>query len=155
MVLHNPNLKHKNTIQHNVGVDLGLFNDRISIQFNYYNFLTNNTLTDMNLPISHGFNAVRGNIGKIRNEGFEWYLNFVLLNSEAKGIRWNLNANITRLRNTIVELSEGFKEAIKGQFREIGTATDAIKYQEGKSMDAIYGLRSVGGLIRLPDNSVF
>lgn len=74
----------------------------------------------MNLPISHGFNAVRGNIGKIRNEGFEWYLNFVLLNSEAKGIRWNLNANITRLRNTIVELSEGFKEAIKGQFRENG-----------------------------------
>jgi len=67
-----------------------------------------------------------------------------LLNSEAKGIRWNLNANITRLRNTIVELSEGFKEAIKGQFREMGTATDAIKYQEGKSMDAIYGLRSVG-----------
>ncbi|MFR7812277.1 MAG: SusC/RagA family TonB-linked outer membrane protein, partial [Butyricimonas faecihominis] len=37
-----------------------------------------------------------------------------------------------------------FKEAIKGQFREMGTATDAIKYQEGKSMDAIYGLRSVG-----------
>ena len=140
----NPNLKQQNTIQHNVGVDLGLFNDRISIQFNYYNFLTNNTLTDMNLPISHGFNAVRGNIGKIRNEGFEWYLNFVLLNNEAKGIRWNLNANITRLRNTIVELSEGFKESIKGQFREIGTATDAIKYQEGKSMDAIYGLRSVG-----------
>ncbi len=28
----------------------------------------------MNLSISHGFNAVRGNIGKIRNEGYELYL---------------------------------------------------------------------------------
>ena len=140
----NPNLKQQNTLQHNMGFDLSIFNDRVSVHFNYYNFLTNNTMTDMKLPISHGFKTVRGNIGKIRNEGFEWYFNFVMLNKPEKNVRWTLNANVTRLKNTIVKLSEGFKEAISGQFKEMDAALEDIKYQEGKSMDALYGLRSVG-----------
>lgn len=140
----NPYLKQQNSLQHNAGFNLGLFNNRISVDFNYYNYLTNNALTDINLPISHGFSIVRGNMGKIRNEGFEWYLSFLVLEKDQQDFRWYVNANITRHRNTIVELSEAFKEALEPLFLEIGTVTSAIKYKEGQSSDAIYGLYSLG-----------
>lgn len=83
-------------------------------------------------------------MGKIRNEGFEWYLSFLVLEKDQQDFRWYVNANITRHRNTIVELSEAFKEALEPLFLEIGTATSAIKYKEGQSSDAIYGLYSLG-----------
>ncbi len=142
----NPDLKQQNSLQHNAGFELALFNDRVNVDFNYYNYLTNNTISTIDLPISHGFNTVNGNIGKIRNEGFEWYLRFNVLNNPEHNFRWFVNANITRNRNTIVELSDGFKERLEDMWSSAiyDAAADIIMYQEGASMDAIYGLISLG-----------
>lgn len=140
----NPDLKQQNTLQHNVGGELKLFGERISFDFNYYNKLTNNTLTDMYLAISHGFDAIKGNIGKIRNEGLEWGVSCNLYRNEAKKLNWYVNARFSNNRNTVVKLSEGFKTLIASHQRSMSTAADLVKYQEGKSLDAIYGLRTVG-----------
>lgn len=140
----NSELKQQNTIKHNPGLEMELFNHRVSLTFNYYNQLTNNTLTDMSLPISHGFSTVKGNVGKIRNEGYEVYASVNVLKNDEKRFKWYIDANYTRNRNTVVKLSEGFKERIASQFKSMATATDYIKYQEGRSLDAIYGLRTVG-----------
>ena len=140
----NPNLKQQNTLQHNVGFDLSLFNNRTTIIFNYYNKLTNNTLTDMNLSISHGFDRVKGNIGEIRNEGYELYVSVEAYRNMDKEIKWLFNANFSRNKNTVVKLSEGFKRLASRKFTEMGQGTEYIKYQEGRSLDALYGLRTVG-----------
>ena len=138
----NPNLKQQNTLQHNVGVDLELFDGRFRLTFNYYNKLTNNLLEDINLPISHGFDLVRGNVGKMRNEGFEWYAYLALMKKE--NFTWSINFNANRNKETIVELSEGYKDAIAAQFKEMSTVASIMKYQEGKPTSGIYGLRTVG-----------
>ena len=141
----NPYLEQQNSFQHNAGFNMLLFNSRLQIDFNYYNFLTDNTLTDINLPVSHGFESIRGNMGKLRNEGFEWYVRLALLDNKERELRWYVNANITRQRNTIVELTDAFKEVLETMFTgAISNASEAILYQEGKSLDAIYGLYSLG-----------
>ncbi len=140
----NANLEQQNTYQHNAGLDLGLFNSRVRISLNYYNFLTNNTLTDMNLPISHGFDRIAGNVGKIRNEGLDGNVSVGLYRNSEKKINWTLNASFSKRKNVVVKLSEGFKERISMHNRGMSTNTDLMKYQEGHSLEAIYGLRTVG-----------
>ena len=140
----NSDLEQQNTYQHNAGLDLGLFNSRVRISLNYYNFLTNNTLTDMNLPISHGFDRIAGNVGKIRNEGLDGNVSVGLLRNTEKKINWTLNASFSKRKNVVVKLSEGFKERISMHNRGMSTNTDLMKYQEGRSLEAIYGLRTVG-----------
>lgn len=140
----NSDLEQQNTYQHNAGLDLGLFNSRVRISLNYYNFLTNNTLTDMNLPISHGFDRIAGNVGKIRNKGLDGNVNVSLYRSTEKKINWTLNASFSKRKNVVEKLSEGFKERIILHNRSMSTNTDFMKYQEGRSLEAIYGLRTVG-----------
>lgn len=140
----NPELEQQNTYQHNAGLDLRLFNSRVNISLNYYNFLTNNTLTDMNLPISHGFDRIAGNVGKIRNEGLDGNVSVGLYRDIEKRLNWTLNASFSKRKNTVVKLSEGFKERIGMHNRSMSTNTDIMKYREGYSLEAIYGLRTVG-----------
>ena len=140
----NPELEQQNTYQHNAGLDLRLFNNRVNISLNYYNFLTNNTLTDMNLPISHGFDRIAGNVGKIRNEGLDGNVSVGLYRDIEKRINWTLNASFSKRKNTVVKLSEGFKERIGMHNRGMSTNTDIMKYREGYSLESIYGLRTVG-----------
>lgn len=140
----NSDLEQQNTYQHNAGLDVGLFNSRVSISLNYYNFLTNNMLTDMNLPISHGFDRVAGNVGKIRNEGLDGNVRVGLYRNTEKKIDWTLNASFSKRKNVVVKLSEGFKERISMHNKGMSTNTDLVRYQEGRSLEAIYGLRTVG-----------
>lgn len=140
----NPDLEQQNTYQHNAGLDFGVFDGRIRVSLNYYNFLTNNTLTDMNLSISHGFDRIAGNVGKIRNEGFDGNVNVGLYRNTEKRVNWTLNASFSRRKNVVVKLSEGFKERISMHNGSMSTNTDLMKYQEGRSLEAIYGLRTVG-----------
>ena len=140
----NPNLEQQNTFQHNAGLDLKLFNSRIEFSLNYYNYLTNNTLTDMNLPISHGFERIMGNVGKIRNEGWDGNVGVQLYRDTEKRINWRLFASFSRRKNTLVKLSEGYKKRVSGYNAGMSNQEDILKYREGYSLDAIYGLRTVG-----------
>lgn len=98
----------------------------------------------MNLPISHGFDRVAGNVGKIRNEGFDGNVSVGLYRNTEKRINWSLNASFSKRKNVVVKLSEGFKERISMHNKGMSTNTDFVKYQEGRSLEAIYGLRTVG-----------
>lgn len=138
----NPYLKWQNTYQHNTGFDLGFFNNRLSVQFNYYNKLTKNAIQDIHLPISHGFENYKGNIGKIRNEGYE--LNVTVYPIRNKDMNWSITGRFGRQVNTIVALSEGFKERVKYEVKTMSGGSEYYRYIEGHSMDAIYGLRSIG-----------
>ena len=140
----NPDLEQQNTYQHNVGLDLKLFNSRVTGSLNYYNYLTNNTLTEMGLPISHGFERIMGNVGKIRNEGWDGNVDVLLYRNTEKKVSWRLFTSFSKRKNTVVQLSEGYKKRIEGYKKGMSNSTDILKYREGYSLDAIYGLRTVG-----------
>jgi len=88
-----------------LGLEIGAFNDRISLEVDVYNKLTTDLLLSAQLPTSTGFSSATKNIGKLRNQGLEVTLNTV--NVEKGNFEWSSNFNIAFNRNTIVELTYG------------------------------------------------
>lgn len=87
--------------QTDIGIDLGLFQNRISIIADWYYNLKTDLLLNVNLPIASGFGSSMQNVGEIENKGFEFALNTV--NIDTKDFSWNTSFNIStnkiKLRN--------------------------------------------------------
>ena len=71
----NPNLKWEKTTQLNLGVDVGLLQNRLNLTAEVYNSTTNDLLLFVPVPDLTGFSTQLTNIGKMQNRGFEFGLN--------------------------------------------------------------------------------
>ncbi|GAB3166509.1 TonB-dependent receptor [Telluribacter humicola] len=98
------NLKWETTEQKDVGIDLGLLNNRLFITADYYIKNTRDLLNTVTLPSSLGFTSTIQNVGEIQNKGFELGVDGRLFTGDFK---WNLNANISLNRNKVVTLYGG------------------------------------------------
>jgi len=102
--LPNKGLKWETTAQTNIGVDLGLLNDRINFTFDWYNKITSDLLLRASLPLSSGFASAMKNIGKVQNQGLEFTLKTI--NIKTSKFTWTTNFNIAFNSNKVLELSE-------------------------------------------------
>jgi len=100
----NDNLTWESTVQTDVGVDLGLFGQRISLTADYYHKKTSDLLFSMPLPKYSGYSSMLKNIGAILNEGFEFNLSTVNVEGD---FTWVTDINVSRNRNEILELPDG------------------------------------------------
>lgn len=100
--LANPNLKWESTRQSNIGLDLGLFNNRLTISGDVYDKYTSNLLLNLPLPSSLGFSSILTNAGEMSNKGFE--LNISSININNDGFNWTTNFNIAHNVNKIEKL---------------------------------------------------
>lgn len=98
----NPDLKWESTAQSNVGVDLGLFKDRVYLNIDVYRKLTKDLLLSRPLPLSSGFSTITENIGEVENKGFEIGLNTE--NLSGRKLEWNTRLNFSLNRNKVVKL---------------------------------------------------
>ncbi|WP_375585681.1 SusC/RagA family TonB-linked outer membrane protein [Cyclobacterium xiamenense] len=101
----NPNLTWETTAQFNVGIEFGLFNDRLTGELDYYDKQTNDLLLLVPVPGTTGFETQRQNIGRMQNYGFELVLNSA--NYADQNFRWNTSLNFARNINRVRELAEG------------------------------------------------
>lgn len=91
--------------QYDAGIDLGVFNDRISLTIDAYK-RNSNIILSAALPSINGKAAsVIQNVGNVENRGLEIALNTV--NVQSAKFRWNTNFNISFNRNKIVSLASG------------------------------------------------
>lgn len=67
-------LKWEAKESYNLGLDIGLFNNRLSGSIDAYIATTKDLLVDRVLPEIIGFNSVAANLGKMENKGFEFTL---------------------------------------------------------------------------------
>jgi TonB-linked SusC/RagA family outer membrane protein len=102
--LANTNLRWENTTQTNLGIDLGLFEQRISLTVDAYRKITSDLLLNSQLPGSSGFTSSIKNIGKVQNQGLEFTLNTI--NVRTTNFEWSSNFNISFNRNKVLELAE-------------------------------------------------
>ena len=102
--LSNTNLGWETTKQFDIGLDLSLFNDRVSFVYDYYSKNTSNLLYAVQVPQESGFTEFSDNIGEIKFWGHEFGLNTV--NTTGK-LRWTTNANISFNRNEVLSLADG------------------------------------------------
>ncbi len=105
-----PDLKWESNLNANIGLDFGIFNNRISGTINYYNRKSKNLLYAQPLAPSTGFSSVNANIGSLRNSGWELELNAVPVNSAS--FKWSISLNATHNKNVITSLPQ--KEIISG-----------------------------------------
>ena len=141
--LGNPDLKWQMTYQHSLGAEFTLFNNRAQVTANYYNKLTKNAINTLDIPISHGFDKIQANIGTLRNTGWSVNLHVNILQSVGDGLNLGVNLRLASNKNTIVKLSDAFKKELQATF-SLNSGVDLLRYREGHSMDAIYGLHSFG-----------
>ena len=111
----NPNITWETTTNFNVGLEFGLFGNRLTGSIDYYNKKTTDLLFWLSVPESAGSRGYYGNIGDIRNSGIELALQGTLIHT--KDIDWNVNFNISHNKDEILKLPEA-KTAELGGFTE-------------------------------------
>lgn len=100
--LANPDLLWERTSQFNLGVDLGLFDNRVNVEFNVYNKYTTDVLLEVAVPSSTGFSTYLSNFGEISNKGFELSINSD--NIVKDNFSWSTNFNISQNKNTVEKI---------------------------------------------------
>jgi len=110
--LANPNLGWETTRQFDIGLDLGLFNDRVQFTYDYYKKNTTNLLYNVQIAQESGFSNFNDNIGEIKFWGHEFSITTRNLTGK---LSWVTNANISFNRNEVVALAEGI-DRVYGSF---------------------------------------
>ncbi len=100
--LPSPNLSWESKQQINVGIDLGMLNNRINLTADAYNNVTKNLLLQVSQPLSVGFEQRWENVGQVVNNGIELGLNTV--NIRHKDFEWSTDFNINFNTNKLREL---------------------------------------------------
>ncbi|GAA4440163.1 TonB-dependent receptor [Ravibacter arvi] len=107
----NKDLRWEKTTQMDVGIDLGLFRDRLNLVVDYYRRNTRDLLYSVPIPTSSGFGAMLQNIGEIQNSGIEVSADVRVLDGPFK---WNVGGNVTKNKNQFTELYNGLTEIWAG-----------------------------------------
>ncbi len=139
--LGNPDLKWETLHATNVGLDLGMFNNRISLTVEWYNNQISDMLMKCVIPKTTGFSYQYQNVGKMRNRGWEITLNTV--NIANRDFQWNSVLNLGFNRSKVIELedNQNFK-----QFSAGGNRSGTVTYYAvvGESLGDMYGYKYDG-----------
>ncbi len=132
--LANPDLTWEKTTQTNIGLDLSMFNSRITFTADAYLKKTNDLLLNVPLALSTGFNTQARNVGSMENKGLEFVLstkNFV-----KSKFTWSTDLNFSLNRNKVTSLGNSLSSI---DFGGIDSRDQAIRVEVGKPLGAFYG----------------
>lgn len=118
-----------------LGLDLGLFQNRLYLTVDYYNKLTSNLLLDVPVPLSTGFETSLRNLGELRNKGLEIALE--TRNIQSRKLTWTSNFNISFNTNTVEALGPGGNPIIVANRAQENSLTHIA--QIGSPLGSFYG----------------
>lgn len=135
--LANTNLKWEGSTTTNLGIDLGLFDNRVNVTADFFVKNTKDLLLAQSLAQVTGFSSQYQNIGKIENKGLE--LNINTTNVKSRNFLWQTDFNISFLKNTLKSLQEG----TTAMYARSGFSSDFTNYDYmatiGSALGQIYG----------------
>jgi len=128
-------LKWETTAQTDIGIDLGLFENRVNFSADFYVKNTRDLLNKVPLASSLGYTYTIQNVGKVQNKGIELMASGVVLEGP---FRWDVSANISFNRNKVVKLYGG--NDVLGDAIDIAAINDNINIlREGKPLGSFFG----------------
>ncbi|MBR0240851.1 MAG: SusC/RagA family TonB-linked outer membrane protein [Bacteroidales bacterium] len=136
----NKMLKPERVTSTEVGLELRMFKNRLSLDLAWYNAVTKDLISQMPVSYANGVNYVYINAGSIRNRGIEASISGTVI--KTRDLQWKIGANYTRNRNTVVSLGKGIDSWIVAQYSSHAYMTA----YEGGSLTAMYGK----GYVRAP-----
>ena len=135
----NEELKWETSNQTNIGLDLGLVDNKLTAEINWYNKNIDNMILEVPQSPSKGIpdNVILANVGSMYNRGWEFGLNYLAVKNS--NFTWNTNLNFSTNKNMVTALAGD--EPILGitSDLEISSITEV-----GKSAAQIYAVRTDG-----------
>ncbi|MEX2569464.1 MAG: TonB-dependent receptor [Cyclobacteriaceae bacterium] len=123
----NPDLKWETTTQSNIGLDLGMFKNKMFLSLDYFHKVTSDILLPISLPQLVGdVSATFLNAGQVTNKGFEMSLSY---RNQDNPFKYFINGNLTALKNTVDILHPNLPYIV-------GNVT---RVQAGHPLNAYYG----------------
>ncbi|MDF9830932.1 TonB-dependent receptor [Parabacteroides sp. PF5-6] len=135
----NPDLKWERTSQYDVGIDMDMFDQRVSIVMDYYYKKTTDMLLNVQLPYTSGFATSLQNIGSVENKGFEFSIN--THNIKTKDIDWRTSFNISINRNEVLDLGDDTEIISNGLMSWFGSYSIT---RVGEPMGLFYTYKNIG-----------
>ena len=124
--LANTTLRWENTAQTNLGIDFGLFEQRIVLTVDAYRKTTYDLLLNSKIPGSTGYTQATKNIGSVQNQGLEFTINTI--NIKSKDFQWSTNFNISFNQNKVLDLAEGQNSLLTPAVNNSNSAFYATNY---------------------------
>lgn len=135
----NPDLRWESNNTFNLGIDMGFFNQRLTVSPEFYVNRSTHLLLNSRVPSSSGFKNMLRNIGETQNVGID--LTIASVNFDTKVFGWNTNLNFSHNKNSIKALAgEDFflEEA------NFGYSQKTHKIAVGQPLGQLYGYRTLG-----------
>jgi TonB-linked SusC/RagA family outer membrane protein len=135
--LGNESLVWENQVSQDLGVDLSLWNGRVSLTVDAYSNKSKHLLLNQTIPASTGYTTQYQNIGATRNRGIETQISAVIVNK--KDFSYNASFNISFNKNKITSLGPN-KQILRnsGWFSATGGQADYL-LKVGEEVGSMYG----------------
>ncbi|WP_169540126.1 SusC/RagA family TonB-linked outer membrane protein [Niabella aurantiaca] len=104
--LANPDIRWETASSFNAGIDAGLFNNRLSLSFDYFSKLTRDILVNPVVPGLYGGSVSDYNAGKLRNRGWETNISYTV---QGAALRHEITLNVGDTKNEVVYIEGGEK----------------------------------------------
>ncbi len=131
------NLRPEFTTSYEGGIEARFLNNRLGIDFTYYNNTSKDLIIPVRVPVTSGYDQIYLNSGSIRNQGIELSLNGNVI--KTKDFNLDLRVNYTRNRNEVLSIYPGLTEIpLTSQFGYL-SATVTQKYVPGRPVGALFG----------------
>ena len=138
----NEKLKWETTVSDNIGVDFGLFNNRINLSVDAYKGTTHDLLIQVPVPTSSGYSTQFQNVGKTQNTGLELQINAHII--QKGNFTWTANFNVSYNTNKVLALAPGQTSALYNSGWGVSGQPADFILQVGKPVGSIYGYQSAG-----------
>ena len=136
--IENADIKWEESEQLDIALDMGLFDDRLTATFDYYNKTTRGLLERIPIPAHVGNDPPYANVGSVRNEGVEMSVNW---RHYLRKLRYSFGVNAAYNKNTMIEIGNE-EDALPGATWAIaGVVTRA---EEGLPIAYFWGYQTDG-----------
>ena len=137
--LANPDLEWEKTTQYNIGVEMDLFNQFISLEADYYYKLTDDLLLNRPIPATTGFDVVMDNIGSVSNQGIDFLM--TTRNIQTSDFFWSTTLNFNFNKNQVESLGAEDEDIFPGPNWVSGSQTIL---RVGEPIGNFYGFERLG-----------
>lgn len=137
--LPNPDLEWEKTYQYNIGFELNMFRDIVSLEADYYHKLTTDLLLERPIPTTSGFGLIMDNIGSVSNRGLDFMV--TTRNLRTPKILWSTTLNFNYNKNRVESLGLNDEDIFPGPFHFDGSNTIL---RVGEPISSFWGYERLG-----------
>lgn len=143
----NPNLTWETSEQYDLGLDMEMFNNRLSLSMDYFDKRTFNLIQPqpMNWPSTMGLDAMLVNLGEVRNRGFE--LSIGWNDRINKNFSYFVTGNFSYLKNWVSDIGVKNEDGTPGVWtddKSFRSVKDIYQTTEGEPLNSFHLIQTAG-----------